>query len=359
MGDKGDKAVAKGKLGRLYQATVSDEADQTTDSAVQDATETHTTSDPNVLSTAKTFLSRQQVADASLADKARFLRSKGLTEQEIETLLEPASTSAINISSTPSPVPDPSPTRLLASDPPIAESMTPPNPTPPIITYPEFLLRPKHAPLVTPTRLLNSIYAFSALGATIYGLSRFVIEPMVEKLSSARHDMYEYTEPQLHALNQRLEKSVSSDPLDTSERQDPHEADDMIGPTPISAQTNRNTESADTSDESDEKHALTSTCDAQTKTTNTLSSTLSDLLSASESEAFTAQTTQDAIQDLKMTVDGILYRSSLRGHVGAFTKNVNESSGSRTDTSALLKTEIRSVKGLLLGARSLRGGIQA
>jgi hypothetical protein len=48
--------------------------------------------------------------------------------------------------------------------------------------------------------------------ASIYGLSKFIIAPMTQNLTEARHDFAAHTQEQLEEFNKRLGESVSVDP---------------------------------------------------------------------------------------------------------------------------------------------------
>ncbi|KAL9091361.1 MAG: hypothetical protein Q9159_001445 [Coniocarpon cinnabarinum] len=84
---------------------------------------------------------------------------------------------------------------------------------PPIITYPEHFTQPqKPPPLVTTTRLLNTAYVFAGAALTLYGMSEYLVKPMVDSLSLARHDFHSHSQAKVEELNRRLEAIVSTDP---------------------------------------------------------------------------------------------------------------------------------------------------
>ena len=81
---------------------------------------------------------------------------------------------------------------------------------PPIITYPEFLTTPTHpAPLITAQRLLTTLYLFSGLSALLYGSNIYLIQPMVESLTTSRHSLAETAQTNLIALVTKLSSMVS------------------------------------------------------------------------------------------------------------------------------------------------------
>jgi len=81
---------------------------------------------------------------------------------------------------------------------------------PPIITYPEFLLHSqKPPPLITGPRLLTAAYVASGAAALMYGTSKYIVEPMIQSLNSARHDLFETAAENVNSLNEKLEDAIS------------------------------------------------------------------------------------------------------------------------------------------------------
>jgi hypothetical protein len=103
---------------------------------------------------------------------------------------------------------------------------------PPIVTYPEFLVKPERpAPLVTRTGIFNTLYAFAGLSTLLYGTSKYLIAPMVENLTDARTELHDVASKRLDSLVTQLEKTVSVIPPttsqpDLSEENDGSEAED-------------------------------------------------------------------------------------------------------------------------------------
>lgn len=54
--------------------------------------------------------------------------------------------------------------------------------------------------------------------ASIYGLSKYILAPMVQNLSDSRHDFAQHTHEQLKELNERLGKAVSVDPANNTKK---------------------------------------------------------------------------------------------------------------------------------------------
>ncbi|KAF4587611.1 peroxin 14/17 [Ophiocordyceps camponoti-floridani] len=180
---------------------------------------------------ARRFLQDDLVRTASPEEKASFLKSKGVSDGDIQKLLAEFESQSRQIE-TAKPEPQ-SPAN--ASNRPLASLPSEETETdrPPIVTYPEFLAKPvRPPPLVTTTRLLNTVYGFAGFATLLYGTSRYYLAPMVDDLTEARSDLYTTASSKLLALFPTLEKSVSVIPPaaghsapadDASDAEDPSE----------------------------------------------------------------------------------------------------------------------------------------
>ncbi|RMZ79557.1 hypothetical protein DV737_g3394, partial [Chaetothyriales sp. CBS 132003] len=130
---------------------------------------------------ARRFLDDETVKSSSRDRKEAFLKEKGLSEAQIQTLLDES------------------------------------------VSWPEtelktFLLKQqKPPPLVTLERLGNAATAVAALSALTWGASKFLVQPMLESMNAARHDLFSATEQSLDSLNTKLE-SMASDPTELFHR---------------------------------------------------------------------------------------------------------------------------------------------
>ena len=159
---------------------------------------------------ASRFLEDGEIRTASDQRKRQFLETKGLTKAEIEDLLnKKSSTEMVNAESEAAePLPAPG---SPVSEKQKAENSAGDNP--PIITYPEFLLRTqKPAPLVTTQRLLAATYVAGGAAAAMYGLNNYLLQPMAESMSSARHSFFETAQSATSRLNEKLCTVVSKIP---------------------------------------------------------------------------------------------------------------------------------------------------
>ncbi|KAL6248040.1 hypothetical protein RBB50_005388 [Rhinocladiella similis] len=230
MSDTGPKKGPSIPAWQQKSFTDAQQSNSPDDQATDDSTSSSTPSELPLLEQARKFLEDESIRDASRDRKVTFLEQKGLTSDQIEQLLSsnPEEASASDPSSeiktvhdttltstdktphsegaasaVPSPSTGPSPT----------PSSSPKRDIPPIITYPEFLLKPqKPPPLVTFSRLANAAYGFAGLATLTYAASTYIVEPMLETLTSARHDVASKALADLEQLNAKLESTVSHVP---------------------------------------------------------------------------------------------------------------------------------------------------
>ncbi|KAK1968996.1 hypothetical protein LY78DRAFT_630699 [Colletotrichum sublineola] len=187
----------------------------------QDALPNKPTSEDSV-EVARKFLQDDEIKDAPREAKEAFLKTKGISSEDIEQLLgssvrEP---SHVNTQTVQAPA---SPTQVTVTTHEPQETPTPP-PTneipiprqtdqPPVVTYPEFLTKStRPPPLVTTNGILNTLYAFAGLSTLLYGTSKYLVAPMVENLTEARCDLHDTTSKNLAKIIERLESTVSEVP---------------------------------------------------------------------------------------------------------------------------------------------------
>ncbi|KAK0639244.1 peroxisomal membrane anchor protein conserved region-domain-containing protein [Cercophora newfieldiana] len=182
---------------------------------------------PATLEQARRFLEDPEVQKQTPARKIEFLRSKGLSESDVEELLK-------NVSQEPQtepPVVDraavsqPEPPSQVAT----TQTAEKKEDRPPIITYPEFLTKPvRPPPLMTVNGFLNTLYAFGGFSTLLYGTSKFVLEPMVGSLTEARVSFHETAKDDLTKLVEKLETVVSEIPpsAKAANHTDEHHDDD-------------------------------------------------------------------------------------------------------------------------------------
>ncbi|EXF79668.1 hypothetical protein CFIO01_10696 [Colletotrichum fioriniae PJ7] len=200
----------------------------------QDAKQDDVPSRDDSLEVARKFLQDDEIKDAPREAKESFLKTKGISPEDIERLLgssasesaqettqlgqSPPSSSQVTTAS-----PEPAPANATPSQTSSTPSPSPqpqneisfPRQTdqPPVITYPEFLTKPtRPPPLVTANGILNTLYAFAGISTLLYGTSKYLVQPMVENLTEARYDLHETTSQNLAKIIEKLEGTVSEIP---------------------------------------------------------------------------------------------------------------------------------------------------
>ncbi|KAF2159063.1 hypothetical protein M409DRAFT_30483 [Zasmidium cellare ATCC 36951] len=230
---------------------------------------------------------------------------------------------------------------------------------PPIITYPEFLVEAhKPPPLITPTSVLNTVYAAGGAATLLYAASKWIISPMVDTLSESRHDFLTHSTGKVDEFNERLSKIVSKVP--DAKRGHAHEVDgddadsETSDPTELyhrdmGTQTSP-TISPSVPDASDEKKKDAVTY--QTGALEIMREHINELADGSEKAAEANKDRQDTVNKLRHYLDGPTYSSS-----GISTWQTSEDAismkndKSGEDAIEELKKEIRGVKGVLLSAK--------
>ena len=324
------------------------------------------------------FLQDPQIQNALPEQKRAFLRSKGLSDQSIDENSHLLDTSASSSSESlePRQVPQPSTEKN-----PEWSSSPRTTSTPPIITYPEQVLHPqKPPPLITRTRLLNTAYAFAGLAATFYGLSTYLVTPMLESLTAARHDFHEHTLTQLEDLNKRLASTVSADPAQANAKAGSDQSKELNGaidtasddsdPTELfhrdfGTQTNpEDFPQSSTSPNPEDPELSSDPVENNQRRLRKLSSKARDLVVDDVgAESQTVHETRTVTDILRDQLEGLAFPASADGGsygLGAsgagFNNLYGTTSKKETDEISRVKQEIRGLKGSLLSARSFPTG---
>merc|ERR1712000_242112 len=181
-----------------------------------------TTDDPQPaqdhLETARRFLEDENVKDQSRDKKVAFLKGKGIEDGDIEKLLGVAEAESTDEAQPPT-----SSKTLAPSTTPTSATLDSVNDRAPIITYPEFLTSQTEdakAPLITTLQIT------SFLSAVLVGTSKFLLTPMLERLTSARVELHDDVHTRLDKLLGALEKGVSVVPEVKSKKLQMEEEDE-------------------------------------------------------------------------------------------------------------------------------------
>ncbi|MCJ1283449.1 hypothetical protein MMC26_002778 [Xylographa opegraphella] len=321
---------------------------------------------------ASEWLKHEDIKDESIEHKTSFLRNKGLTKEETYELLRVSQDTSKDTETEEDTQPEIS--TLSSSS---HSSHTPPStwipqpaeppPVAPIITYPEFLVHShRPPPLITRSRVLSTLYIYSAAAAAVYGTSKYLLSPMLNSLNVARHSIFDTTSTNLENLNQKLESVVSMIPVSASKPKhgdfglgsdfdvddlesdvsDPTEMFYRDTGTQTSPPISRSYSSASLTDSNPSSIAPLSTQIMELKSLNTnLLSVLSSNTSAVEED----EATLSCIRDTREYLVKMTYGRE-PGSIGGDAQKP-----SADDEISRVSAEIRSVKGVLLSAKNFPG----
>lgn len=389
-----------------------DEAKNNTSASNSDSVPTPDQDRSALLEQAKTFLSDPTIRDATTTRKITFLESKGLTSDEINSLLGVSRNEDASSSSAASePADTTSKTNNIAqaqtsTSSAAATSTAPPSrDVAPIITYPEFLVNASaqhKPPLLSLRGVLYTLYGAAGLGATLYGASEFLVKPMLNTLSDARHELAETTLTNLSTLNEKLEKNVSKLPEhfpisstrpleDQAEGEETDETESITSdptevfhrdiatqtsPDLLSDNNNYNNIHNNITTISDNENGEThhKAIESHIRSLEQITRHLQDFNTSQTTSSETDSSMRDRITDLQNYLDGLsysaynsylsnsnMYSSSIYSNSGDANQK-NSSSGSSStrnkeeDAISTFRTEIRGVKGALLSARNFPSG---
>ncbi|KAE8442039.1 hypothetical protein EG329_003896 [Mollisiaceae sp. DMI_Dod_QoI] len=315
-----------------------------------------------IIEQARKFLEEDEVRNATTDKKIAFLESKGLRQDEIQTLI--GVTRNEEATSKPSEAPDSKTSEAPPAQQPITTQIQTQQPSPPstlpIITYPEFLTTPTSpSPLITKNRLLTTLYLFSGLSALLYGTHNYLVTPMVASLTESRLSLAETSKTNLSKLITKLESVVSEIPSEPiprhhDERDDSSESDE--DPTElfhrdIGVQTSPPSSRPGTPGLETPESIL----GRQTARVFKLKESLQGLVDDSSSEGHDVTELEGTIGVLREYLDGMAYVApSYGGSYGSSSHGKEQD-----DEIGKVKASIRGVKGVLLSARSFPGGVRA
>ncbi|KZM19213.1 uncharacterized protein EKO05_0006433 [Ascochyta rabiei] len=317
-----------------------------------------------LLDQASRFLEDANIRNAPREKKVVFLQAKGVSAEDIETLLGKA------IPEDASPDLEAAGARAWSTTPPKPVEAAPTTPPrtreiPPIVTYPEFLAQTEKAPpLITTKRLVNTAYVAGGLMATIYGLSRYIVAPMAQDLAEARHDFATHTKEQLQELNKKLGGSVSVDPATKVKKSVSEMGDDVSeadsDPTELyhrdyGTQTTPNLSRRPSVADTDAHPTVT----AHEKRLKMISSHLNEIAANRTNSHVAHDSLQTKVSDLTSYLNDMSYQSqyysSMNGLYGG-SYGLPSGKDGKKDQMEILKQDIRAVKGVFLSARNFPTG---
>lgn len=336
--------------------------------------------DNDLLTIARQWLSDASIKDKPREDKVEFLKTKELSPEQIDELLKEDqkienselrtihdtsertsdSNNGSKISTETTSTPSAHDTRLVEQRPEVA----------PIVTYPEFLLKPqKPPPLITVPRLVNAAYAIAGVAGLTWAASKYILDPMLETLTEARREFADTTLQDLQKLNVKLESTVSHVPYfassATKRHQQQEEEIESLDEDPtelfhrdVATQTTPGLSRSSSTDSLNKKQ-LDPTITQANRLSN-LTYSVRSLLQSIEHSSDNEQHLQKTVEDFQKKLDqlessystltGDYYGSS--NMYSSATNEMKKSAGSRDDEAQRFKQEIRSLKGAFLSSRN-------
>jgi hypothetical protein len=242
---------------------------------------------------------------------------------------------------------------------------------PPIITYPEFLTTPPSpAPLITAHRLLRTLYLFGGLSLLLHGTHKYLVSPLQSSLTASRLSLSQTAQSNLVKLIQKLSSQVSeipptivhstgayrdADSDDTDSDSDPTELfhRDIGIQTSLPPSRTASPYPPGTPGATPPFSTPEATIGSHINRLRSIKSHLNDVADASSSESRDILELTVTVSVLKDYLDGLAYVAPTFSYGGGFgvTKDKEDDEISR------VKSSIRSVKGVLLSARSFPGGV--
>jgi hypothetical protein len=326
---------------------------------------------------ARKFLEHPGTKGAELEDRIRFLELKGVKKEDIEAILPGAKQYYVEeedkFQRDLKKEQEEEMAQQQQQAPTTAGSTETPSNTvvPPVITYPEFLVKNNRPPLMTLDNLLNTMYVATGAAAGIYGLSKFVLEPMHKQLSEARHEFFSHSVEKIGDMNGRITKlapnaksttkaadipddkseaSVDSDPTELFHRDIGVQTDDTL----------THHASSWSLPGSDAVESSTDPITSQQNRLTSLTTKIRDLQESGNISNGREKEVKDQLDTFVTYLNDIMYASpyySWKNHVPSWSSTNNAATAASQDEFDKFKAEIKSIKGAMLSSRNFpRGG---
>lgn len=200
--------------------------------------------------------------------------------------------------------------------------------------------------------------------ATIYGISKYLLAPMVQNMTEARHDFASHTQEQLQELNKRLGEAVSVDPA-TKAKTIADIADDISeadsDPTELyhrdyGTQTTPALSRRPSTSTANDPEPIVAGHQNRLKI---IKSHLQELETTRSNDSASVESLKTKVSDLTTYLNEMSYQnqyySSMNGLYGSSYSLTGAKDG-KSDQIEVLKNDIRAVKGVFLSARNFPTG---
>jgi len=200
--------------------------------------------------------------------------------------------------------------------------------------------------------------------ATLYGFSKYIIAPMTQNLTEARHDFAAHTQEQLAEFNKRLGESVSVDPATQAKSKGTDAADDVSEADSDPTELYHRDYGTQTTPELSRRPSV-ATNDPEPVVTahenrlKIIKSHLQELESTRSNDTASANSLRTKVSDLTSYLSEMSYQNQHYSNVnGFYGSNYGLAGGKdgKNDQIEVLKNDIRAVKGVFLSARNFPTG---
>lgn len=200
--------------------------------------------------------------------------------------------------------------------------------------------------------------------ATIYGLSKYIMAPMVENLAEARHDFAAHTQEQLVELNKKLGESVSVDPASKIKKTTSEIGDDVSEADSDPTELYHRDYGTQTTPSLSRRPSLTDidahpTVTAHEKRLKIITSHLNEIAANRTSSRVSHDSLQNKVSDLTTYLNDMSYQNQYYNNMGGLYGNsygLPSGKDGKKDQIEILKQDIRAVKGVFLSARNFPTG---
>jgi hypothetical protein len=212
--------------------------------------------------------------------------------------------------------------------------------------------------------LLNTAYITGGLMASVYGLSKFIIAPMTQNLTEARHDFAAHTQEQLEEFNKRLGESVSVDPATKAKTKASDAPDDISEADSDPTELYHRDYGTQTTPALSRRPSVAGTDPEPVVTGHEnrlriIKSHLQELEATRTNDKASADSLKTKVSDLTSYLSEMSYQnqyySNMNGLYGS-SFGLHGAKDAKSDQIDVLKNDIRAVKGVFLSARNFPGG---
>jgi hypothetical protein len=212
--------------------------------------------------------------------------------------------------------------------------------------------------------LLNTAYVTGGLMATLYGFSKYIVAPMTQNLTEARHDFAAHTREQLAEFNKRLGESVSVDPATKTKTKPTDVADDISEADSDPTELYHRDYGTQTTPELSRRPSVAAT-DSEPIVTGhenrlkIIKSHLQELESTRSNDTASADSLKTKVSDLTTYLSEMSYQNQYYSNMNGFygsNYGLPGAKDGKNDQIEVLKNDIRAVKGVFLSARNFPTG---